>query len=178
VCTQHVTGTKAYFVNYRDDRRTISAFNDTEVVAENLGDGQLVIKLPNGQESSVCVQEVAYVPGAFKLLSQRTLFENRVDLRLVKGYGYEIYDENAELTAVVPCVGKLFRLNMVHQDRNSVIGKVKLTTTSGFVELWHQRMTHLGMTEICKLLDFVDRMPRLENGSCSCTACLHGKFNH
>jgi hypothetical protein len=41
-CTQHVTRTKAYFVNYRDDRRMMSAFNGTEVVAEGLEDVQLI----------------------------------------------------------------------------------------------------------------------------------------
>jgi hypothetical protein len=182
-CTQHVTGTKAYFVNYRDDRRTMSAFNGTEVVAEGLGDVQLVMKLPNGQESSVCVREVAYVPGAFNLLSQGTLFENGVNLKSVKGYGYEIHDENAELTAVAPCVGKLFPLDMVHPDHTPLIGEVLATTStteSGgrSLELWHRRMAHLGMTGIRKLSGFVDGMPRLDNGSCTFTACLDSKFDH
>jgi hypothetical protein len=135
------------------------------------------MKLPNVLESSVCVQEVAYVPGAFNQLSQGTLVQNGVHLRLVKGYRYEIYDEKAELAAVDLCVGKLFPLDMVHPDRTPLNGKVLAATTSGVAELWNRRMAHLGITGIPKLPDLVDGMPRLNNGSCLCTACLDGKFD-
>jgi hypothetical protein len=120
-CTQHVTGTKAYFVDYKDDRRVLTAFNGSEVISEGFGDVRLTMRLPYGQERRVRVQGVFYIPGAFNLLSQGTLFENGVDMRLTKGFGYKIYDRD-RLSAVAPCIGKLFPLDMVHKS-TSPVGK-------------------------------------------------------
>jgi hypothetical protein len=61
------------------------------------------MRLLNGQDRGVRVRGVLYVPRAFNLLLQGTLFENDVDLRLIEGFGYKIYDRNG-LTAVAPCV--------------------------------------------------------------------------
>jgi hypothetical protein len=120
-CTQHATGTKAYFVDYKDDRRVLTAFNGSEVISEGFGDVRLTMRLPDDQERRVRVRGVFYVPGAFNLLSQGTLFENGVDMRLTKGFGYKIYDRD-RLSAVAPCVGKLFPLDMVHNS-TSPVGK-------------------------------------------------------
>jgi hypothetical protein len=88
-CTQHVTGTKDYFVDYKDDQRVLTAFNGSEVIAKGFGDVRLTMRLPSGQERAVRVRGVLYhdILGAFNLLSQGTLFESGVNLRLVKGFG-------------------------------------------------------------------------------------------
>jgi hypothetical protein len=112
----------------------MSAFNGTEVVAKGLRDVQPIMKPTNDLERSVRIQEVAYIPGVFILLSQETLSENGVDLAMVKGYGYQINDQNIEFTAVAPRVGKLFPLDKVHPDRTPLIRKA-FATTSGTLEL-------------------------------------------
>jgi hypothetical protein len=47
--TQHVTGTKAYCVDYKDDRRVLTPFNGSEVISEGFGDVRLTMRLPDGQ---------------------------------------------------------------------------------------------------------------------------------
>jgi hypothetical protein len=121
-CTQHVTGTKAYFVDYKDGRTVLTAFNGSEVISSGFGDVRLKMRLPDGQERRVQVRGVFYVPGAFNLLSQGTLFENGEDMRLTKGFGYKIYDRD-RLSAVAPCVGKLFPLDSMVHKSTSPVGK-------------------------------------------------------
>jgi len=54
-CSQHVTGTKEYFIDYRDDQRVLTAFNGSDVVAEGHEDVQVTMKPPNGQERGMRV---------------------------------------------------------------------------------------------------------------------------
>jgi len=102
----------------------------------------------------------------------------------INGYGINIYDKNNCQVARAPQVARMFPFDLKWPNIESEM--VSFSTLSAFkvtgqangganqLQLWHRRITHLGLDSLKALPSLVDGIPSL-NGKCDCNSCIVGK---
>lgn len=176
--TQHLSSRKEWFHQYKDiSPRNIYLANNHVIIAKGMGTVHVNLMV-KGEKRNISFQDVLYVPE----LHGNLLSVNRI---VACGYkvlfdesGCAIQDRNGSIVAAATKERNLYRLSVTPQEVSDRANFAEAHKAD--MALWHQRMGHLGVDSIRKLvtngmvkdLDLHD-----DNDMELCKGCILGKQN-
>lgn len=172
--TEHLVTDATFLINKKnlDKPFKISiAKNDEHLNVTEAGDIN-VISVVNGREERLNIQNVCVANG---------LRHNLFSVRCVEMRGGEVAFRNGKayvkmgqtVIAIGERIGHLYYLKFKRQQ-----GAANLTSTESSSNLWHRRLGHLGMQNVCKLINskMVDGIKDTVNEHIPfCEPCVMGK---
>ena len=110
------------------------------------------------------------------LFSLAAAYDRGYETRMTPGYGVRIFHGETLVAAAVRDQGGLFRLKTTTDSHAMVATQVPEKTPELDINIWHQRMGHLGEDNVRRLAKMVEGMKiKVRTTMGVCEACLEGK---
>ena len=109
-------------------------------------------------ETELHLSNVIYAPNmSSNLFSLAAAYDKGYETRMTPGYGVRIFYGETLVAGTIRDQGGLFRLKTIIDSHAMVANKV-LETPELDINIWHQRMSHLGENNIRRLAKMVEGM--------------------
>jgi len=168
--TNHITNSRQHFITFKHIQSKVKQGNGETIISQGIGDIEL-----HSTSGKVIIQGVLYAPDIIaNLLSIRQLTKNpssKIQVKFVLNQGEILKSNQVILKALIE--QGLFRVQL-HDSHNTFFTG---TSKSAPLDLWHQRLGHLGFSDVKKLEPLVEGMEidsKIEK-STLCESCAIGK---
>jgi len=89
----HMSGRQSMFITYAEyptNMKQVKGYNGVTSFASGYGRIRLIRQLPDGNTSTIILQEVVHLPQSFNLISQSQIMDNDVNAKPVNHNGLNL----------------------------------------------------------------------------------------
>jgi hypothetical protein len=105
------------FVELKEGDRTVRGFDGSQQSAKGIGTIRLPMCLGKGRPVVWArIPDVLYLPGSANLISQGTLMDRGIRIKLINGYGAKLYDKAGRMIATARLRNKMLPLDIAWQS--------------------------------------------------------------